>query len=135
MGARENGRDIHNRAAITEMGGGRSGHIPWCAEQVHGGIEHGLICLSRAHLHIGKGDIPQRIFGARGACVVDQDIELAKGADGARNNLTTHLWVGTITDNRGDVVSVKALFCQLFDKTVELGLVATGHGHFGTLAE
>ena len=117
------------------MSGGRSGHIPRRAEQVHGGIEHGLIRLSRAHLNVGEGDIPQGIFGTRGACVVDQDIELAKGADGPRNNLTTDFWVGTVTDNRGDVVSVKAFFCELLDKTIELGLVATGHGHFGTLAE
>ena len=117
------------------MGGGRSGHIPRRAEQVHGGIEHGLIRLSRAHLHVGKGNIPQGIFGACCACVVDQDIELAKGADGAGHNLATDLWVGTVTDNRGDVRSVKAFFCELLDKPIELGLVATGHGHFGTLAE
>ena len=135
MGARENRRYVDNRAAVTQVGGSRTRHIPGRAEQVHRGIKHGLVRPCRAHFHIGEGDITERVLGARGTGVIDQHIELAKGVYGARDNISTHLRISAVAHNCGDVLGVKALFSELLDKGIQLALVSAGHGDLGAFPE
>ena len=87
------------------------------------------------HLDIREGNVTQRIFRASGACVVNQYVELAKGVHGARDNIATHLRIGTVAHNRGDVLGVKAFFRKLLDKGIQLALVAAGHGDLGAFPE
>ena len=117
------------------MRSGRSRHVPWCTQQVHRGIKHGLIRFAGSFFCFGKRNIPKSKLRPRSTSIVNQYVDCAEALNSLGDNISAYLRIRAVTGHGCHAVPIKTLVAQGVNKGVELLDISTGQHYAGALAQ
>ena len=139
--AREDRRDVDDRSALAHRGRRRARHVPRDTEDVADGVADGFAVARTRFLQRGEffrvdRQLLDRLLGACGASIVDEDIDPAEALDDIGDGIPHRIRIAAVERHGREARGVNAgLGADRLRRGVGAGGRAPGHHHGRALGE